>query len=141
MEHERKFIAVELPRNWKEIDPNHMYHVLNGFTFHSDIVTQAEHDVVAILCVALEKLTGREIKSENPSSSKDPVFDNLDNVKEIERRVKNIINEGMEEAWDKMGDTGNDEYQKKINSQNYYFGRYRAFEDIQDFINIIKNGN
>lgn len=90
---EKQLISVELPRNWEEIDPDHMYHILDKFTFFSDNVTQAEHDIVANLCVALEQFTGKEIKYENPSPSGDPFYDNQDNVREIKSRIKEMKNE------------------------------------------------
>lgn len=36
----------------------------------------------------------------------------------------------QEEAWAKMGDTGNENYQ--YNEENYWLGYYRALEDIEE---------
>lgn len=40
----------------------------------------------------------------------------------------------QKEAWDKMGDTGNDEYateKMNWNEENFWFGHFRALEDLK----------
>lgn len=50
------------------------------------------------------------------------------------------IKKDIQECWDKMGSTGNDEWQKKFDElgkfgeEIYYFGRFRALEDLEDLI-------
>lgn len=49
----------------------------------------------------------------------------------LEQRIKEM----MEEAWTKMGFPGDEDYNKRATKQEvYYAGRYRALEDILDYI-------
>ena len=47
-------------------------------------------------------------------------------------KLLEIINEMQDKAWGLMGDTGSDDY--KCNQENFFFGYYRALEDIEDII-------
>lgn len=57
-----KKIEVELPQNWEKIDPNRMYHIITGFTFISDEVSQAEHDLICNICAVMGNLLDKPIK-------------------------------------------------------------------------------
>ena len=51
---------------------------------------------------------------------------------EIER-LKEVIDKRMQKAWDKMGDTGNDDYatdKMNWNEENFWFGYFRALEEL-----------
>lgn len=45
--------------------------------------------------------------------------------------VRDWVEKHQREAWNKMGDTGNDQYQENINQENYWFGYFRALEDFE----------
>ena len=49
--------------------------------------------------------------------------------------LKKKLEEWSLEAWDKMGDTGNEDYEQIATpKQRHYAGRYRALEDVIDFL-------
>ena len=55
--------------------------------------------------------------------------------------ILNKIKQKMSYAWDRMGDSGSDEYIANINKENYWLGYYRALEDIEDFITSCSSVN
>jgi hypothetical protein len=49
--------------------------------------------------------------------------------------INDKINSKLHFLWEKMGDTGGDDYfQKATNQELIYFGMYRALEDLQMFM-------
>lgn len=46
--------------------------------------------------------------------------------------IHKSINEELKKSWDKMGDTGSEQYQELLNEENFHFGKYRALEDLND---------
>ena len=49
--------------------------------------------------------------------------------------LSEYVKKKQEEAWDKMGDTGNYDYgteKMNWNEENFWFGYYRALEDLED---------
>jgi hypothetical protein len=71
-----------------------------------------------------ESLTGREIEMlytiEYDLNNKNALLEH--------------INSKSEEAWTKMGDTGNENY--RYDEESYWFGYYRALEDIEEKLKI-----
>ena len=59
---------------------------------------------------------------------------------QIKQTILLEISKEYKENWNKMGSTGNYEWQKKLDelgkfgNEIYYFGRFRATEDIQDLL-------
>lgn len=54
-------------------------------------------------------------------------------MKKIEQ-IFDWIKEQQQEAWDKMGDTGNYDYtteKMKWNEENYWFGYFQALENLK----------
>lgn len=51
--------------------------------------------------------------------------------------INSFIEAKMTEAWAKMGDTGSYDYE--INEENFWFGYYRALEDLESFMERIND--
>ena len=50
-------------------------------------------------------------------------------------KIAEYIEKRSQKAWDTMGNTGSDDYTETCTKQEYFnFGQFRAFEDIQRFI-------
>jgi len=46
--------------------------------------------------------------------------------------IEEWLDEKQQKAWDKMGSTGSDEYMDSLDEENFWFGYYRALEDIEN---------
>ena len=53
----------------------------------------------------------------------------------VMQKIAEYVQKHHKEEWDKMGNTGEDGYwENATRDELWHFGRFRAFEDIQDFI-------
>jgi hypothetical protein len=57
------------------------------------------------------------------------------------KKLKKKLKKWSREAWDRMGDTGDEGYEQRATpDQLHYAGRYRALEDVMDFLERKKCG-
>ncbi|MHA1840439.1 MAG: hypothetical protein ACTSYW_00545 [Candidatus Heimdallarchaeota archaeon] len=55
------------------------------------------------------------------------------------KQLLNYVKEKAEKAWQKMGDTGNEDYQETAtNDEIFEFGYYCAMENVIDFLDTVK---
>lgn len=53
----------------------------------------------------------------------------------VREKIAEYVEKHYKVEWDKMGNTGADDYWDTATREElYHFGRFRAFEDLQDFI-------
>jgi hypothetical protein len=60
--------------------------------------------------------------------------------KQVAQKIVEYIEERSQKAWDNMGSTSADDYTETCTKEEYFnFGQFRAFEDIQRFIEKLNN--